>query len=160
MKWLLTFSLLTSLLMAACGDGPTSDQDSPIRTTVTTTSATQPIETATPTPTGSWEAVIDGMIYDGATEPGKPIIGATINYIVLATYFPGLQEGRPNETISNELGEFSLPVVVHDTDNIRIRVEAQGYMSYEEKVVAMNLVGRQSFNIGLTPIVTATVTRP
>ena len=160
MKWLLTFSLLTTLLIAACGDVPASDQDSPIRTTVTVTRATQPMETATPTPMGSWEAVIDGMIYDGAIGPGKPIVGATISYIVLATYFPGLQEGRSNKTISNELGEFSLPVAVHDTDNIKILVEAQGYMPYEEKVVAMNLVGRQSFNIGLTSIVTATVTRP
>jgi hypothetical protein len=109
---------------------------------------------------GSWEAVIEGRIYDRATEPGKPIIGASVSYIVLATYFPGLQEGRPNETISNELGEFSLPVAVHDTDSIKILVEAQGYMPYEEKIVAMYLVGTQSFNIGLTSTVSATVSPP
>jgi hypothetical protein len=151
MKWLLIFLLLTTLLLTACGYAPASDRDSPKGT-----QATQPVETATPTPVGSWEAVIDGMIYDGATEPGKPIVGASISYIVLATYFPGLQEGRPNETISNELGEFSLPVMVHDTENIKILVEAQGYMPYEEKVVAMYLVGQQSFNIGLMPMVTVT----
>jgi hypothetical protein len=155
MKWLLLFSLLTTLLLTACDDGSVSDQDSPKRT-----QATQPVETSTPTPTGSWEAVIDGLIYDRATEPGKPISGALIRYVVLATYFPGLQEGRPNETVSNELGEFSLPVVVHDTDSIKILVEAQGYMPYEERVVAMNLVGRQSFNIGLTSMVTVTVAPP
>jgi hypothetical protein len=155
MKWLLLFSLLTTLLLTACDDGPVSDQDSPKRT-----QTTQPVETSTPTPTGSWEAVIDGLIYDRATEPGKPISGALIRYVVLATYFPGLQEGRPNETVSNELGEFSLPVVVHDTDSIKILVEAQGYMPYEERVVAMNLVGRQSFNIGLTSMVTVTVAPP
>jgi hypothetical protein len=155
MKWLLLFSMLTTLLLTACDDGPASDQDSPKRT-----QATQPVETATPTPTGSWEAVIDGLIYDRATEPGKPIAGASIRYVVLATYFPGLQEGRPNKTLSNELGEFSLPVAVHDTDNIKILVEAEGYMPYEEKLVAMYVVGRQSFNIGLTPMVTVTITPP
>jgi len=26
------------------------------------------------------------------------------------------QEGRPNTTITDELGKFALPVIVHDTD--------------------------------------------
>lgn len=41
--------------------------------------------------------VIDGMIYDRLTEPGKPIVGAPISYDVLHSLFVELQEGKPNK---------------------------------------------------------------
>jgi len=44
-----------------------------------------------------------------------------------------------------------LPVTVHDMDSIRILIEAQGYMSYEEKLVGVDLLGGGNFEIGLTP---------
>jgi hypothetical protein len=79
---------------------------------------------------------------------------------VLHSHFSELQEGRPNKTITDELGEFALPVIVHDTDSIRILVEAQGYSSYEEKLVGVDLFGGRSFDIGLTPLPTVTATPP
>ncbi|MGB3716982.1 MAG: hypothetical protein WA996_21380 [Candidatus Promineifilaceae bacterium] len=160
MKWLLTLSFLAGLLMTACRGVPAPDQESPVRGIVTATYTIQPIQTATPTPIGTWKTVIDGMVYDNVTEPGKPIVGASISYHVLQSYFPGLQEGRPSETISDAFGEFSFPVIVHDTDSIRILVEAQGYTPYEERLIGVDLFGGRSFDIGLTPIVTATIRAP
>ena len=160
MKWSLTFLISTSLLLTACGSTPVPNQDSPGRPSITTTQAIQPIKTSTPTPMGTWYTVIDGMIYDRLTEPTRPIVGASISYNVLHSHFAELQEGRPNKTITNELGEFMLPVIVHDTDSIKILVEAQGYISYEERLVGVDLFGGRSFDIGLIPIVTVTVSPP
>lgn len=160
MKWFLTFLILTSLLMTACGGTPVPIQDGPGRAGITATPTIQPIKTSTPTPMGTWKTVIDGMIYDGLTEPGKPIVGASISYTVLHSHFAELQEGRSNRTITDELGEFALPVIVHDTDSIRILVEAQGYISYEERLVGVDLLGGRSLDIGLTPLLTVTVSPP
>ncbi len=170
MKWFLTFSVLTGLLLTACRGTPVPNQDTPGRANITTTPTLQPIKistptlqpikTSTPTPVGTWKTVIDGMIYDRLTGPGKPIVGASISYDVLHSYFAGLQEGRPNKTTSDQIGEFTLPVIVHDTDSIRILVEAQGYVSYEERLVGVDLLFGRSFDIGLTPLLTATVSPP
>jgi hypothetical protein len=160
MKRLLALSLLTGLLMSACSSAPAPDQESTVQGNVTATFTIQPINTATPTPAGTWETVIDGRVYDKATEPGLPIAGASISYLVLQSYFSGLQEGRPNESISDEFGEFSLPVIVHDTDSIKILVVAEGYTPFEERLVGVDLFGGRRIDIGLTPIVSATVRAP
>jgi hypothetical protein len=103
------------------------------------------------TPLGTWEMVITGIIYDQST--GKPISGASIRYIVVHSYFPEIQKGRLQKTVSNELGDFSLPMIVHDTDTIKLLVEAEGFISYEEKI---DLLGNRSFIIRLTPSATGT----
>ena len=135
MRWFLVFSILIGLLLTACGGTPEPNQDTPA-----------------PLPVGTWKTVIGGMIYDGQAGPSKPIVGASIRYIVLHSYYAELQEGRANKTITDELGEFALPVIVHDTDSIKILIEAQGYMPYEERLVGVDLFGGKSFDIGLTPL--------
>jgi hypothetical protein len=100
------------------------------------------------------------VVYDRLSEPGDPIVGASISYDVLHSYYPELQQGRTNNTTTDELGEFALPVIVHDTDSIRVLIEAQGYISYEERLVGVDLFGGRSLDIGLTPILTATVSPP
>ena len=142
MKRFLNFLGLSSLLLTAC------------------VGTLAPIETATPTPVGTWETVFAGRIYDGLRDPGKPIVGASITYDVLHSNVAVLQEGRPNKTITDELGEFALPVIVHDTDVIRILVEAQGYLSYEERLGGIDLVPGRRIAIGLTPSLTVTVSPP
>jgi len=160
MKWLLAILFLTCLLMTACGVGPAPDQETPVRGIVTAVHDLLPTKTATPTPAGTWETKIYGRIYDKASESGEPIVGASIRYHVLASYFSGLQEGRPNETISDEFGEFSLTVLVHDTDSIRIEVEAPGYGPYEERPSGISLAAGMRLDIGLTPIVSAAIKAP
>ena len=159
MKRYLTLLAVTIPLLVSCSGTPVPKLDTPATATITTTpTATptaQPIQTSTPTPPGTWEMVIEGMIYDQST--GKPISRASVSYIVVHSYFPEIQEGRLKKTISNEHGEFSLPMIVHDTDNIKIVAEAPGYKSYEEK---LNLLGDRNLNIGLTPFTTATITSP
>lgn len=142
MKRFLTLLGLSSLLLAAC------------------VGTLAPVETATPTPVGTWETVIDGRIYDGLTDPGKPIIGASITYDVLHSNVSSLQLGRPNKTTTDEFGEFALPVIVHDTDVIRILVEAQGYLSYEERLGGIDLVPGRRIEVGLTKLLTETVGPP
>ena len=146
MKRFLTLLILTASLLAACRSTPTPNQNIPAPTNPTATHAAQPLQTATPTPVGTWEMTIKGVIYDAAT--GRPIAGTSVRYRVVHSYFPELQEGRPNATVSDEQGQFSLPMIVHDTDNIRIVVEAPGYMTYEKKI---DLFGDRSLDIGLTP---------
>ena len=146
MKQYVTLPAVTILLLVACSSIPMPNQDTPPAVNDTTTPTTLPIQTSTYTPVGTWEMVIHGVIYDLST--GEPILGASVSYIVVHSYFPEIQEGRLNKTISNEHGEFSLPMIVHDTDNIKILVDAPGYKSYEEK---LNLFGDRNLNIGLTP---------
>ena len=160
MKLFLSLFILPGLLLAACSGAHVPDPDAPGRESATTAPTIRPIITATPTPVGTWKTVIDGLVYEGQTESRKPITGATIRFDVLHSHFAGLQEGRPNQTVTDELGQFTLPVIVHDTDSIRLLVEARGYISYEERLVGVDLFGGKSFNIGLTSLQTGTATPP
>jgi len=144
MKKFLALLTLTASLLAACRSTPLPGQN--MRADPTDSHAEQPLQTATPTPVGTWEMVIKGVIFDTAT--GEPILGAAILYKVVHSYFPEIQEGWSNATVSDKQGRFSLPMIVHDTDNIRIVVEAPGYMTYEKK---LDLFGDRGFDIGLTP---------
>jgi len=107
-------------------------------------------ETATPTTVGSWKTVIEGVIYDKSVGFDQPVSGATVRYIVVHSYFMELQQGRINETESNKEGKFFLPVMVLDTDRVRIMIEAKGFVSYEENLV--DLLGVKNFMIGLNPL--------
>ncbi len=160
MKHYLTLLILTltGLLLVACGDKPLPIPDASRSMTATPTML--PIQTSTPTPMGTWETVIDGMIYDDAIGLGKPIMGASVSYNVVHSYFADLQAGRPNQTMTDEQGKFSLPVIVHDTDSIRLVIAAPGFMSDEERLVGVDLVAGRSLSIGLTRVVTVTVSPP
>jgi hypothetical protein len=116
-------------------------------------SACSLVQMPTPTPTvvGTWEATIEGVIYDAATGLDKPIAGGIVTYEVLHSYFPELQEGRVNQTTSDEGGMFSLRVVVHDTDSIKVVIQAKGYTTYEEKFVGVDLLAGKRLEIGLSP---------
>jgi hypothetical protein len=109
---------------------------------------------------GTWEAVIEGLIYDKAVGLGKPIVGASVSYDVLHSYFPELQAGRTSQTTTDARGRFSLRVVVHDTDSIQLAVAAPGFVAHEKRLVGVDLVGGASYSIGLTREVTATVSPP
>ena len=151
MKRLLTLFALTSLLLTACGGLSIPKQDALERVSITATPSQQPIKTSTPIPMGTWETVIKGKVYDRSEGAGKPIVGASISYNVIHSYFSELQEGRPNKSTTDQFGKFELPVLVHDTDSIKILVEAQGYIGYEEKLTGIDLFGGRNFDIGLTP---------
>jgi hypothetical protein len=59
--------------------------------------------------------------------------------------------------LTDELGEFALPVIVHDTDSIGILIEAQGYISCEERLVGVELYGGRSLDVGLSPLLSVEV---
>ena len=113
-------------------------------------------ETATPIPVGSWETVIEGVIYDKSVGFDQPVSGATVRYIVVHSYFMELQQGRTNKTETNKEGKFFLPVMVHDTDRVRILIEARGFVSYEENLIGVDLFGGKNYVIGLNPLTKAT----
>lgn len=113
-------------------------------------------ETATPTPVGSWETVIEGVIYDKSVGSDQPVSGATIRYVVVHSYFMELQQGRINKTETDEEGKFFLPVMVHDTDRVRILIEAKGFVPHEENLVGVDLFGGKNYMIGLSPLTKAT----
>jgi len=116
-------------------------------------SACSPVQMPTPTPTvvGTWETTIEGVVYDATTGLDKPIAGATIVYEVLHSYYPELQEGRSNKTVSDEQGMFSLTVLVHDTDRVRVVIEAKGYTTYEEEFTGFDLFGGKGLVVGVIP---------
>jgi hypothetical protein len=141
----------TVLILIACSGFPRLNQEPPIPDNPTVAPTAQPTQISTPTPTviGTWEMVIEGKVFDQAT--GKPIPEASVSYVVVHSYFPEIQAGRLKETSSDEHGEFKLPMIVHDTDNIHIIVEENGYFSYDEK---LDLLGSRYLDIELTPLVT------
>jgi polyhydroxybutyrate depolymerase len=144
MKRFLTLLALAAALLAACHGAPAPGQKYPAPVSP---AAAQPLQTSTPTPPGTWKMVIEGVIHDTAT--GGPIAGASIRYKVVHSYFPEIQAGWPNTAVGDQQGRFSLPMIVHDTDNIHIVVEAPGYMPYEKK---LDLLGDRKFSIGLTAL--------
>jgi len=154
MKQYLTFPAVTILLIA-CSSTPMPNQVTPSAVYGTATPTAQPIQTSTYTPVGTWEMVIHGVVYDQSM--GEPISGASVSYIVVHSYFPEIQEGRLKKTISDDHGEFSLSMIVHDTDNIKLLVDADTYIAYEKK---LDLFGNRSFNIELSPFATPTVSAP
>ncbi len=132
---------LAILILAGCIDRPVNNQEPSVPGNA--------ITTPTPTVIGTWEMIIEGVIYDQST--GEPISGASVSYVVVHSYFPEIQAGRLKETRSDVHGEFKLPMIVHDTDNIHIVVEANGYSSYDEK---LDLLGSRYLDIKLAPLAT------
>jgi hypothetical protein len=147
-RWLAVLILLCFGL-AACGRTLVQMQESPTPAIRQDSHAAQPTQTATPTPVGTWVMVISGTVYNTSTD--DQIAGASIRYVVVASWYPEIQAGWPNTTTADEHGEFSLPMIVHDTDTIKIVVEAQGFILYEAN---FNLFGDRNLNIGLTPELT------
>lgn len=159
-RQLLAILIIAILLSSACGDSSVIEKEVFERAIITATWTLELLETSTPTPMGSWKTVIQGLIYDNSAGSAKPITGASISYLVAHSYFPELQEGRRTTTITDELGKFSLPVMVHDTDHIRILIEAPGYLSYEEELVGVDLSRGKNIIMGLIPLATATISPP
>ena len=152
MKHLFVLLTVTALLLPACGSIPAHPDDMPEPVGNSPTSTMQAtISTPTFTSVGAWEAVIHGVIYDQSAGPDVPIAGATIIYDVLHTYYPELQEGRLNQTVSDEQGMFSLTVMVHDTDSVKVVIQAKGYIPYEEKFAGFDLLVGKSLEVGLSP---------
>jgi len=149
---------LTGLLLSACGSAPLIAPDASGSATAAPTDAN--IQAATATPLGTWETVIDGVIYEGAAGVGQPITGASVTFNVVHSYFPELQAGRPNQTVTDAQGQFSLPVIVHDTDRVQLIITAQGFMPYEESLAGFDLVAGRSLRIGLTREVPTTAGPP
>ena len=100
-----------------------------------------------PTPRRRWVPgrwCFNGKVYDSTTV--EPIADAAVRYEVIASYFSEIQEGRPHATVTDAQGHFSLPMIVHDTDNIRIYAEAPGYAPYDAK---LDLFGDRFLDIAL-----------
>ena len=109
---------------------------------------------------GTWEAVLIGAIYDAGTGPDVPIEGAAIRYRVLHSYFPEIQQGRPNRATTDAQGHFRLLVMVHDTDSVLIEITAKGYVSYEERLSGFDLIAGRNYELGLQPAAIATTAAP
>lgn len=139
MKIQLVLIIWLGVMFAACGS-PTTDPALPPSG-----------GTATPTPEGTWTTSVDGFVYDFSTSTDTPVSGATVRYEVVLSYFPEIQDGFEQTTTTDARGEFTLPMIVHDTDNIRVVVEAPGFAPFEENFVGVDLVAGKSFIIGLVP---------
>lgn len=165
MKRLWVFFTASSLLWAACNGVATPELPTPKQVATPSSSPTtpspetgQPIGTPTPWPIGTWETTIDGMIFDQSKGIDTPIADAAIIYTVVFSYFPELQQQRPNKAFTDTTGEFQLTVVVHDTDSIKIRVEAVGYQTYEDDLAGVDLFGGRKLVVGLIPALISTIT--
>jgi hypothetical protein len=150
MQWVSKLIPLILFFMSACGGPDSGVNESPVPLRSDATSSTPVIMLkGTPTTIGTWETEISGEVFDRSMGPDWPIADATVTYDVLHSYYAGLQEGRLNQTKSDENGKFSLTVIVHDTDSIRILVEAPGYVSYEQRFTGIDLVVGKRLEVGL-----------
>lgn len=140
MKNMILLLAWLGLLAVACGDPAPADP-----------ALSQSGGTDTPTREGTWITAIDGFVYDFSTSTDVPVGGATVRYEIVLSYFPEIQEGYEQETTTDGQGEFTLPMIVHDTDTIRVVIEAPGFAPYEENFVGVDLVAGKSFIIGLVP---------
>jgi hypothetical protein len=110
-----------------------------------------PSGTVTPTPsprperTGDLGTIeIRGQVYDASVGPDAAIAGASVSY-----YSP---EGS-GTTSTGTQGEFSFQLFLHDTDTVRVSVEAAGFHSAEEYFDAIALwFERRPIEIGLEPL--------
>lgn len=140
MKKQISILVWLGLVLVACGGGQSTDP-----------SLSQSGGTPTPTREGTWTTAIDGFIYDFSDATDKPLAGAIVRYEVVLSYFPEIQDGFEQQTNTDSGGEFSLPMILHDTDNIRVVVEADGFAPYEENFVGIDLVPGKTLTIGLQP---------
>ncbi|MCC6602981.1 MAG: carboxypeptidase regulatory-like domain-containing protein [Anaerolineae bacterium] len=140
MKKIIILLAWLGLMVMACSDSTATDP-----------ALSQSGGTATPTREGTWTTAIDGFVYDFGTSTDVPVSGAIVRYEVVLSYFPEIQEGYEQTTTTDGRGEFTLPMIVHDTDNIRVVVEAPGFIPFEENFVGVDLVAGKSFIIGLVP---------
>ncbi|MFZ5820869.1 MAG: DUF6174 domain-containing protein [Chloroflexota bacterium] len=107
---------------------------------------TPPAPTITLAYPGTFEMELHGRVYDQTTE--QPIQGARIRYVVVHSYFPEVHIGVQDEAVSDDQGEFALSIIVHDTDNIKIVVEATDYQAFEQK---LDPFGNRYVDIALAP---------
>lgn len=107
---------------------------------------TPPAPTITPEYPGTFEMDLHGMVHDQVTS--YPIEGARIRYEVVHSYFPEMHIGVQDEAVSDDQGEYSLSIIVHDTDNIKIVIEAAGYQAFEQK---LDPFGDRSIDVALVP---------
>lgn len=140
MKKIIILLAWLGLMVMACSDSGAVDP-----------ALSQSGGTATPTREGTWTTTVDGFVYDFSSSTDTPVSGATVRYEVVLSYFPEIQEGYEQATATDGRGEFTLPMIVHDTDNIRVVVEAPGFIPFEENFVGVDLVAGKSFIIGLLP---------
>lgn len=140
MKKIIILLAWLGLMVMACSDSAATDP-----------ALSQSGGTATPTREGTWTTTIDGFVYDFSSSTDTAVSGATVRYEIVLSYFPEIQEGFEQTTTTDSRGDFTLPMIVHDTDNIRVVVEAPGFMPFEENFVGVDLVAGKSFIIGLEP---------
>ena len=124
------------LLLGGCRSSPEatptpSPETSP---TVTYTPTTSP-PSVTHTPTTSpppftpdfcigWNCTITGVVYAGAADPGSELAGVLVELNQYSNCSPTRGE---QETITDEGGNFTFEVFLHDTDGFNFRVELEGY---------------------------------
>ncbi|MCB8975851.1 MAG: carboxypeptidase regulatory-like domain-containing protein [Ardenticatenaceae bacterium] len=140
MKKQIVFLLWLWLVLVACSGGQATDP-----------ALSQSGGTPTPTREGTWTTAIDGFIYDFSATTDSPLADAIVRYEIVLSYFPEIQDGFEQQTNTDSQGEFNLPMILHDTDNIRVVVEADGYVPYEENFVGIDLVPGKTLTIGLQP---------
>ena len=82
--------------------------------------------------------------------------GPAVRYIIVHELFMELQQGRINKAETDEEGKFFLPVIVHDTDCIKIIVQAQGFETLEENLIGIDFFSSKNNMVGLIPLMKVT----
>lgn len=136
----LTFHLLLLAalipLLGGCRPSPEATPTPPPETAPTVThmpTTSQPTVAYTPTtspPTFTpdfcigWNCTITGVVYAGAASPGSELAGVLVELFQYSNCSPTRGE---QETITDEGGNFTFEVFLHDTDGFNFKVELEGY---------------------------------
>lgn len=146
--------------LVASGDHLREAEDEPPTPTPTRTPGSvptsTPTSTSTPTPSASPTVVGDlgrqtirGTVRRGDTTETLPIAGAVVRY----THFSLVHAGSSGQTTTDANGTYAFdPILLRDTDTVRVRVEAPGFEPQQEQRSGVESWNDPVFDFALTPI--------
>lgn len=82
--------------------------------------------TTSPTFCTGWDCQINGVVYSGSEEEGNQLGGVTISLRHISNCSPSPEE---QQIMTDDKGEFTFKVYIHDTDSFVITTEIDDYES-------------------------------
>lgn len=125
--------LLSPFLFIGCASPLPTATVEPLLTTPPpqpseTPTQTMTTPTFTPTSCTGWHCMIEGVVYEGEVIPGNELGGILVNLSQFSYCSPTMGE---HEVVTGEDGTFAFEVYLHDTDSFNVKVELDGYQTWE-----------------------------
>ncbi len=102
-----------------------------------------------PPPT-TWSITIVGTVYDASVGPGKPIANAQVTFARNSISI----NSETQRAVTDAQGKYRISMMMHDTDQVRITVQASGFNPYTNTRGGVSFFpsGDHRVDLGLTPV--------